>query len=266
LSNSTLAWRRPVPGAVARPFVYGANPFRAGWHRGVDLAAPPGSAVRAACSGVVVTARPGVVTLRCGPWRVTHLPLGSLAVAVGASVRAGRVVGTVGASGEHRGLHLGVRRAGDRFAYVDPLPFLAGHTPAPPTVPPPRTTRIPRSGPGAPRPPAPVPVPPSPLAPVPASPPVVAPASLLAPSPLAPSPPAAAPALPPAFAPARVTPLHAAPSQEVRVSAPTGARALAPWPAWVGLALLLLGALGGGVRLHTRRAPASLPTTAPSAR
>ena len=112
----------------------------------------PARAVRAACSGVVVTARPGVVTLRCGPWRVTHLPLGSVSVAVGASVRAGRVVGTVGASGEHRGLHLGVRREGDRFAYVDPLPFLTGRTTAPPTVPPPRTTRIPRSGPGSARP------------------------------------------------------------------------------------------------------------------
>jgi hypothetical protein len=209
---------------VARPFAYGANPFRAGWHRGVDLAAPVGAPVRAACPGVVVTARPGVVTLRCGPWRVTHLPLGSVAVRAGASVRAGHLVGTVGAGGEHRGLHLGVRRAGDRFAYVDPLLFLTNGTRTPPTVPAPRTTRVPRTGPGSSR---------------------------------AVGPPGAAAAPPPAAVPAT-------PAQEVRVSAPTGARALAPWPAWAGLALLLLGALGGGVRIRARRARVARTTPVPS--
>ena len=65
---------------MLRAFAYGPDPFRRGWHRGVDLAGAPGTAVRAACSGTVVTARAvagaeGVVTLLCGRWRVTHLPL-----------------------------------------------------------------------------------------------------------------------------------------------------------------------------------------------
>ena len=75
--------------------------------------------------------RPGVVTLRCGPLARHPSAAGARSRSRSARrVRAGRVVGTVGASGEHRGLHLGVRREGDRFAYVDPLPFLAGRTTA----------------------------------------------------------------------------------------------------------------------------------------
>ena len=60
---------------MAREFAYGADPFRAGRHRGADSRARPGSAVRAACSGRVVWAGRDVVTLRCGGLRVTHLPL-----------------------------------------------------------------------------------------------------------------------------------------------------------------------------------------------
>jgi hypothetical protein len=119
------AWRRPVPGAVSRAFAYSpAEPFAAGRHRGADFAARPGETVRAACSGRVAYAGRGVVTLRCGPWRVTHLPLATLAVGAGTHVREGARIGTVAASREHAGLHLGVRRAGDRFAYVDPLRLL----------------------------------------------------------------------------------------------------------------------------------------------
>jgi hypothetical protein len=199
------AWRRPVTGAVARPFAYEPSaPFRAGAHRGVDLAAPPGSAVRAACSGIVVTARWRVVTLRCGPWRVTHLPLAAVSVRTGTRVRAGEVVGRLGTDPAHAGLHLGVRRADDRFAYVDPLPFLT-RAPSPPPVA--GAPRIPREGPR-----------PSPFR----------------------------------------APLHAAQPARVRVFAPARARALAPWPAWAGLALLLLGAVGGGLRFRARRRPAPL--------
>lgn len=130
-------WARPVPGAVARPFAYGPDPFARGLHRGVDLAAPVGAAVRAACAGTVVAAGWNVVTVRCGRWRVTHLPLAHVAVRVGARVHAGARIGRLGRAGGHRGLHLGVRRAGDRFGYVDPLRFLptGGSTPPSPGVP-----------------------------------------------------------------------------------------------------------------------------------
>ena len=107
----------------------------------------------AACGGVVVNTR-GVgarsVTLRCGRWRVTHLPLASVAVRTGQHVHAGALLGTLAASADHAGLHLGVRRAGDAFGYVDPLQFLPGSPREPPAIPRvgPRWRRIqPRSAP-----------------------------------------------------------------------------------------------------------------------
>src|SRR5215207_9802987 len=67
-----LALSGPVEGPVAREFAYGPDLFRPGLHRGADFAASPGATVRAACTGRVAWAAGGVVTLRCGPWRVTH--------------------------------------------------------------------------------------------------------------------------------------------------------------------------------------------------
>src|SRR3954447_26164171 len=84
------AWRRPVPGAVARGFAYSAaEPFAAGQHRGADFAGSPGEVVRAACSGRVAYAGRGVVTLRCGPWRVPHPPPATLSPHAGTRRRGG---------------------------------------------------------------------------------------------------------------------------------------------------------------------------------
>ena len=46
----------PVHGAIARGFDYAGDPFARGHHRGVDLAAGPGTPVRAACPGRVTFA------------------------------------------------------------------------------------------------------------------------------------------------------------------------------------------------------------------
>lgn len=231
--RSASPWRPPVPGHVARGFSYRASePFAAGRHRGVDLAAAPGSTARAACTGRVVTARFAVVTLRCGPWRVTHLPLASVSVRAGALVMAGTPVGRVGTSAGHAGLHLGVRRAGAPFAYVDPLPFLRGSSPSPPpaAVPAPRRD-VPRSGPRE-------------------SPPRVGPRAAPAPR--------GAPAPAPLAAPAPLVAFPVPASPGVRVSMPEPTGGVAPWPAWAGLAVLLLGAVGGGVRIRVRRRRAAL--------
>src|SRR3954468_17295258 len=48
-------WLRPVPGDISRTFSFTRGaPFMSGAHRGVDLAARPGTAVRAACRGLVI--------------------------------------------------------------------------------------------------------------------------------------------------------------------------------------------------------------------
>ncbi len=145
-----------APGPLAQGFAVGPDPFAAGQHRGADFAAAAGAEVRAACAGVVAFAGEAgsngrVVTLRCGRWRVTHLPLATIAVRRGARVRAGAKLGTVGSSPAHEGLHLGVRREGDRFGYVDPLRFLAEPTTPPPLGPAPRAARPRRVGPPPPR-------------------------------------------------------------------------------------------------------------------
>jgi hypothetical protein len=138
-----LRWARPVLGAVTRGFDVHGSPFAAGRHRGVDLAAPPGTAVGAPCSGrVVVAGRVGasgrVVTVACGRWHASVLPLASIAVRRGAHVTAGRAVATAaGIQGRHAGLHFGVRRAGERFGYVDPLRFMLHRDPWSPVGPPP---------------------------------------------------------------------------------------------------------------------------------
>ena len=144
--EARAAWMAPVPGPPSHPFELGPDPFARGQHRGVDLAAPPGERVRSACAGRVVfagrVAGEGTVSVRCGAWRVSYAPLERIAVRAGARVGPGRRLGLVaGASGHaggprrgYAGLHLGVRREGRRFGYVDPLRFLAGPRRAPPPV------------------------------------------------------------------------------------------------------------------------------------
>ncbi len=125
--------RSPVEGRVTRPFLRPTGRYAAG-HRGVDLDAPAGAAVRATARGTVAHAGPvGGVT-----WvsidhpdglRTSYGPLTDLRVVAGLRVAAGEVLGVV-AAGHHgdpdrdAGLHLGVRRGEE---YLDPsgVPDLA---------------------------------------------------------------------------------------------------------------------------------------------
>ena len=50
------SWTPPVPGKPTRLFDLGVDPFTRGQHRGVDLDAAPGERVRSACGGRVVFA------------------------------------------------------------------------------------------------------------------------------------------------------------------------------------------------------------------
>jgi hypothetical protein len=252
-----------VPGRAGAGGSSGAVPGRAG--AGGSSGVVPGRAGAGGSSGAARggAGGAGVVTLRCGRWRVTALPLASIAVRPGEHVRAGTAIGRVGTMAGHTGLHLGVRRADDRFAYVDPLPLLAA-----PSRPP--VGALPREGPRGARPAAEparddaTPSRASPaatggdLAPSRASPAAIG-------GELASSRPARSRAAPRAAEPggraAGNEDRFARPRAEVRV--PAGG--LAPWPAWVGLALLGLGGVGGGVRIRVRRARARAGAAVPSA-
>jgi hypothetical protein len=258
-SPASAAWRPPVPGALTRPFAVTANPFEAGQHRGIDLRARPGTSVRAPCAGRVVVAgrvgtSGGVVTLRCGRWRVTHLPLATITVHAGTSVARGTRLGTVAAGTAHAGLHLGVRRDGHHFGYVDPLRFLtpAPTTPLPPLGRAPRRHRdLPPSPPGAPR-TAPHAAPQAPHS-ARLTAPQVAPQAASHGAPFT-TPVAASLTTP--LAASLTAPLAAsltAPREPARGPGPGG---LAPWPAWLGLALVLAGAgvrWRGEIGTRTRR-------------
>jgi murein DD-endopeptidase MepM/ murein hydrolase activator NlpD len=124
------AWRAPVDGPlqVTRPFDPPAQRWAAG-HRGVDLAAAPGTPVRAAGDGVVafaglVAGRPVVSVAHADGLRTTYEPV-SPTVQAGQRVRAGTVLGTLLPG--HPGcpadacLHWGLLR-GER--YLDPLLLL----------------------------------------------------------------------------------------------------------------------------------------------
>ena len=54
--GSAGAWSWPVGGEVLRPFTLGADAYAAGQHRGIDVAGPDGSPVRAPASGLVTFA------------------------------------------------------------------------------------------------------------------------------------------------------------------------------------------------------------------
>lgn len=136
-------WQRPVAGPVLRAFSLSAERFAPGQHRGVDLGAPLGAVVRAACGGRVSFAgrvpRGGrTVSVRCGPLIATYQQLGSVTARGNEMLARGERLGTVGRSEDPRKrrphLHLGAREAATE-RYVDPLTLLAGVPRAVPLVP-----------------------------------------------------------------------------------------------------------------------------------
>ncbi len=122
----TYVW--PVQGPVIRSFQPPTGPYGAG-HRGIDIAAPAGTAVGAAAEGVVAFAglvageRFVSIDHRDGV-RTTYSWLSTIEVSAGAPVLAGQVLGRTGQG--HPGiepphLHFGARFAG---SYLDPLVLL----------------------------------------------------------------------------------------------------------------------------------------------
>jgi hypothetical protein len=147
-------WRWPLHGAVVGRFrVMPRAPYARGQRRGIDVAAPPGSAVGAACAGRVTFTgalpRLGLaISVRCGALVATYLRLARVAVRRGAIVAPGQRLGALGRAGL---LRLGARRAAERRGYVDPLMLLRDPDPPPPALgPAPRAHRAHRARPARP--------------------------------------------------------------------------------------------------------------------
>src|SRR5437764_10915814 len=122
----TYAW--PVTGPVIRPFEPPPNPYSAG-HRGIDIAVPFGTPMRAANDGIVAFAGwvGGELFIsidHADGVRTTYSWLSSVTVKKAQSVRKGQLIGATG-----RGhpdlpqpqLHFGARVGS---TYIDPLPLL----------------------------------------------------------------------------------------------------------------------------------------------
>jgi len=122
------AWTWPVGGPVVRGFDPPSSPYGSG-HRGIDIAAPVGTVVRAPAAGVVTFAgsvggRLFVTIDHGGGLLSTCSFLSSLLVREGDAVVRGQAVALSGTG--HVGdtspdVHLGVRLAGQ---YVDPMDYL----------------------------------------------------------------------------------------------------------------------------------------------
>jgi hypothetical protein len=139
---AATGWHWPVAGQVITPYRNGEDPYAAGQHRGIDIAAAVGTPVVAAASGQVrfsgVAGSSGLtVSIRTvdGALDTSYLHLQDASVREGDSVAAGQRVGSVGTSGRRSAaaphLHFGVREAGSRHAYRDPLAFLPPQGPQP---------------------------------------------------------------------------------------------------------------------------------------
>lgn len=140
----TAPWAWPVDGArVVQGFSFSPDdPYAAGQHRGVVLAARPGMPVRAACGGWVVfsgevgSAGP-TMSVQCGAVRATYQGISAPAVRGGVMVARGAPLARVGSAGRLRlGARLGPNRYEDPLTLLPRLPLLG---PAP--RPRPRTPR-----------------------------------------------------------------------------------------------------------------------------
>ncbi len=147
VATLALALILAVPGVVAVPIgwpvddprlVSGFRPPATDWqsgHRGVDLAARTGDAVRSMAPGVVgfvgaVGGKPVVTVVLAGGARLTYEPV-LATVGPGTLVVDGQLIGSVAPSGGHCGgfrgcLHVGLRAGAGPSgpAYLDPLSLL----------------------------------------------------------------------------------------------------------------------------------------------
>jgi murein DD-endopeptidase MepM/ murein hydrolase activator NlpD len=115
LQGALAGFQWPASGPISG--VYGSQRFYNGAagnpHYGVDMAVPTGTPVRAPAAGIVTLAEPdlffsgGTIILDHGyRFSSSFLHMSKLLVAVGQEVKAGDIIGEVGATGRATGAHL----------------------------------------------------------------------------------------------------------------------------------------------------------------
>ncbi|HWH27323.1 MAG TPA: M23 family metallopeptidase [Pseudolysinimonas sp.] len=125
LAAALWAWPVAAPHPVVGPFIAPASSYGAG-HRGIDIATPAGSLVRAPADGVVhfagvVVDRPVLSIRHPGGVLSSYEPVVAT-VSEGDAVHRGEVIGTLEPGHcAQPCLHLGARVNGE---YVNPLLFL----------------------------------------------------------------------------------------------------------------------------------------------
>ncbi len=132
---AAAGWQWPLRGDVLMAYRNGTDPYAGGQHRGIDIRGDAGAEVVAATGGTVrfagVAGDSGLtVSVRTadGRYDTSYLHLSAASVSAGERVAGGERIGAVGTSGKRSvaapHLHFGVRDAGDRHAYHDPMDFL----------------------------------------------------------------------------------------------------------------------------------------------
>jgi murein DD-endopeptidase MepM/ murein hydrolase activator NlpD/phosphosulfolactate phosphohydrolase-like enzyme len=122
MGSGSMVW--PVQGTITSKFGYRWGSF----HKGVDIGAPTGTEVLAADSGMVTSAGwnggyGNCVKIDHGGGKVTlYAHLSKMAVATGATVEKGQVIGYVGSTGVSTGPHLHFEVHVDGVA-KDPLSY-----------------------------------------------------------------------------------------------------------------------------------------------
>jgi murein DD-endopeptidase MepM/ murein hydrolase activator NlpD len=130
MGNGTFIW--PVNAPITSPFGYRTDPVTGAtaFHAGLDLGAPCGTPIKAAATGVIVSAGSttggyGNMTLidHGGGLATLYGHQSSIIVSAGQTVNQGQVIGYVGSTGKSTGchLHFEVRVNGNP---VDPLGYL----------------------------------------------------------------------------------------------------------------------------------------------
>ncbi|MFB6828119.1 peptidoglycan DD-metalloendopeptidase family protein [Streptomyces hydrogenans] len=123
------SWTMPVNAPFGTPFGKAGSMWSSGRHTGLDFPAAIGTAIRAVDDGRVSLAKSGgpygihVTVNHGGGMSSLYAHMSKMLVDAGAQVKAGQVIGHVGATGNVTGphLHLEARKNG---VAVDPMPFL----------------------------------------------------------------------------------------------------------------------------------------------